>query len=92
MTDNEGKSINGSLHKVKTLNKSSFLIENTLNFTPYERNGTAKLIKQPITLNFQPLHEILTKPPIDLAQSDFMKLDNPLLTHIGYETLSGFLP
>lgn len=92
MLDAEGKSINGTLHKMKTINKSTFSIQDTSGFSKYLRNGTAKLVKTPITLQFQPIHDLLQQsPPLldpTLAFSDYMKLDNPLLTHIAYETMS----
>lgn len=94
MIDPQGKSINGSLHKMKTINKSTFSIENTSQYSKYIRNGTAKLVKTPIALQFKPIHEILLAPTLDptLALSDYMKLDNPLFTHIAYEALSSFYP
>lgn len=36
------KSINGSLNKVKVINRSSFEIGNTTIYAPYTRNGIAK--------------------------------------------------
>lgn len=90
------KSINGTLHKMKTINKSTFSIEDTTMFSTYVRNGTAKLVKTPITLQFKPIHELLVEPQpeldLNMSQSDFMKLDNPLLTHVAYEALSTLYP
>lgn len=44
------KSINGTLHKIETINSNSFRIGGTQAFTPYIRNGTAKNLKLPIVL------------------------------------------
>lgn len=51
--------INGTLHRVKTINKSTFLIGDTTTYSPYVRNGTAKLIKTPIQMKFLPLENVL---------------------------------
>jgi hypothetical protein len=51
-------------------------------------------VKTPLKLSFKPLYEALeaSEPPLDdnLRTSDFMKLDNPILTHIAFESLSIF--
>jgi hypothetical protein len=49
------KSINQTLHKIKTINYNSFTIGNTTNYSPYIRSGTVKNIKMPLVLNFKPL-------------------------------------
>ena len=87
-------SINGSVHKVKVLNKSSFLIGDTSNYAPYVRNGIAKPLKSPVTLEFKSLKTTLDEkePPFDgtLSQHDFMKLENQLALHMAYQTLQEF--
>ena len=87
-------SINGSVHKVKVINKSSFYIGDTRNYEVYIRNGLAKPIKSPVLLEFQSLENVLKdkKPAFDaiLAQHDFMKLNNQLNLHIAYQVLQEF--
>jgi hypothetical protein len=83
------KSINGTIHKVTVINKTSLSISDTTEFTPYERNGILRLVKTPIQVKFAPLKQILdvnNDLPFDelLLQSDFMKLDNPLFSHIAF--------
>lgn len=60
------KSINGTLHKIQTINSSSFYIEDTRDFSPYVGNGTAKNVKLPITLNFPPLQQVFKLPKAEL--------------------------
>jgi hypothetical protein len=50
MQGQEGKSINGNVYPVKVVNKSTLILEGVSGFTPYVRNGTAKHVKQPITV------------------------------------------
>jgi hypothetical protein len=79
LKDDQIKSINGTIHKVKVINSKSFEIGNTLNYTPYIRNGTVKNIKTPVELSYIPFSEIVLDPKnvhIDenLAFYDFAKL------------------
>ena len=74
-------SINGTLHKVEIININSFYIGDTTMFTPYVRNGLAKLVKLPIKLNFdswEKCNAIEFKPSFDenLFYHDSSKLDN----------------
>ena len=55
----ESNNINGTYHKIKVINKSSFHIEDTTIYTEFIRNGTIKLVKVPIPIKFQPLEEII---------------------------------
>lgn len=68
LKDNK-KSINGTLHKVQTINSNSFFIENTTEFSPYVGNGTAKNVKLPVPLQFTSLKNVVELPkdklPID---------------------------
>lgn len=98
MEGGESKGINGTMHKVKVINKSSFFIEDTSLYTEFIRNGTVKVVKVPILVKFLPLGEVLaesnTTPPFDpyLCQSDYIKMDNTLFSHIAYQTMSEFKP
>jgi hypothetical protein len=74
------KSINGTLHKIETINSNSFRIGSTLAFKPYIRNGTAKNLKLPVQMKFPSLAEVLKLPvdklPYDdnLLTYDFIKM------------------
>jgi len=87
-------SINGSVHKVKVLNKSTFTIGDTGNYGAYVRNGIIKPIKSPVSLEFKSLAKTLEEKelPFDsmLSQHDFMKLENQLALHIAYQILQEF--
>lgn len=54
---NESESINGTLHKVEVISPSSFFIGNTLDYAPYEGDGTARNIKMPKEMQFKSLSE-----------------------------------
>lgn len=87
--DNAEQSINGTLHKIKVIEKSSFFIEDTTVYSEFHRNGTVKLVKIPIKIKFETLETVFTSTknlPFDelLGQSDFTKIDNPLFIHIAY--------
>jgi hypothetical protein len=75
------------------INKSTISISDTENYTPYERNGTIKLVKTPITVKFNQFQDLLTVKK-DLAfdellvTSDFMKLDNPIFSHIAFLSIT----
>lgn len=45
MIDKEGKSINGTVHKIKKQNISTFFIEDTRDYSPYIRSGIAQHVK-----------------------------------------------
>ncbi len=79
LKDDNAKSINDTIHKVKVINSKSFEIGNTLNYTPYVRNGTIKNIKTPVELSYKPFSEIVLDAKnvhVDenLAFYDFAKL------------------
>jgi hypothetical protein len=62
---NESESINGTIHKVKVIDQSSFLIGNTLDFAAYEGDGTVRNMKTPIKLQFKTLKESVLLQNID---------------------------
>jgi len=64
--EEEGKSINGTLHTIKVLNFKSFEIGNTLRYKDYVRNGTAKNIKTPVNIKFRPFEEAIDPENKDL--------------------------
>jgi hypothetical protein len=79
LKDDQTKTINDTIHKVKVINSKSFQIGNTLDFTPYVRNGTVKNIKTPVELSYKPFTEIVLDPKNvhddeNLAFYDFAKL------------------
>lgn len=73
MTTNDSKSINGTCHQIKVINKQSFFIEDTRGYSEFIRNGTVKIVKVPIKTVFKPLEEVLSleelKPPFDEMMS-----------------------
>jgi hypothetical protein len=58
-------SINGTIHKIKVINQSSFSIGNTSEYSLYEGNGTARNMKLPIKINFKSFIDSLTTKRID---------------------------
>lgn len=56
-TDKEPKSINGTIHKIQTINSNSFKIGDTSNYSPYIRNGLVKNIKVPVHISFKSFEE-----------------------------------
>jgi hypothetical protein len=54
---NESESINGTLHKITSINTNSFYIGNTLDYSAYKGDGVARNIKTPKYLDFKPLVE-----------------------------------
>jgi len=89
-----GKSINESQHKISVINSNSFYIEDTRDFTEYERNGIAKNMKIPINVDFKTFNEIKDdkKPPFDaeLLNADFAKYHNPRILHVAFAALDQF--
>ena len=87
-------SINGTLHKVETINSNSFKIGDTRGFTPYVRNGLAKQIKTPIEMTFVSLEESLNHKEVllesNMVMSDFLKMTHPQILHIAFSALDEF--
>lgn len=90
--ENESQSINGTLHKVEVIDQFSFRIGSTIDFTPYEGDGTARNIKTPIELKFKSLAEAVPLQNIDsnLEYYDFTKGGNLRLLHHTLIALSQF--
>lgn len=63
----EKKSINGTIHKIITINSNSFSIGDTTKYGKYIRNGVIKNIKVPIELNFESFESTIEaeKVPFD---------------------------
>jgi len=91
-TTTEGLSINGSLHKIEVINQFSFYIGSTLEYTPYEGDGTSRNIKTPIKLNFKSLTESVTAQNIDqnLEYYDYSKGPFLRVLHSCFLALSSF--
>ena len=90
MTTTDGKSINGTIHKVITVTPSSFKIGDTTGYSDYEINGLAKQLKTKLKMSFKPLSEIgMTDVPHDenLLVSDFEKMDHNDFSHYCYNTV-----
>ena len=90
---NSTGSINGTKHKITTINASSFKIGDTTKYTPYQGNGLAKQIRLPISLKFQSLQQSLNeKIPFDpnMTMHDFLKINHPYILHIAFQTLDAF--
>jgi hypothetical protein len=79
--------LNGTVHRVTVVSKDTVLIGDTSKLPSYLRNGTLKLVKEPIKVAFEPLSSALAAerkdPPIDqaLALMDFLKADRSMLLH-----------
>lgn len=93
--EDNNKSINGAIRKVKVLNFKSFEIGDTRMFEPYVRNGTAKNIKTPVTVEFPPLEKAFdpqTASDVDqeLEFFDFAKQPKSALLRLCFITLNKF--
>jgi hypothetical protein len=53
--NNENTSINGTLHKIRVIDQSSFEIGDTSNYSPFEGDGIARNLKTPILISFKSL-------------------------------------
>jgi ubiquitin-activating enzyme E1 len=90
--EKEGLSINGSLHVVQVIDQFSFYIGNTLEFAPYEGDGTVRNIKTPKKLAFRPLAEAAVAQNIDpnLQYYDFAKGAHLNTLHLAFIALGAF--
>lgn len=61
----ENKSINETVHKIKIINKNSFKIGDTTQFTEYQGNGLVKNLKIPIEVSFKSYEESIKIMNID---------------------------
>ena len=89
-TDESDKSINGSVHKIITVNPTSFKIGNTLEYSKYEGSGLAKQIKTKKVLNFKSLSSInWSNIPHDpnLMIADFEKMNHNNWSHFCYDII-----
>jgi hypothetical protein len=77
---------------VQVIDQFSFYIGSTLDFTPYEGDGTARNIKTPKKLAFKSLAESATAQSIDpsLQYYDFTKGGNLNVLHLAFISLSVF--
>ena len=94
MTDKDGKSINGSIHKVITVTPSSFKIGDTNKYSAYEHSGLAKQLKTKVKLSFKSLRDIEKSDiPHDgnLLIADFEKMDHNNWSHYCYNVIDGIL-
>ena len=95
--DSAKKSINGTQHKVKVVDKSSFYIGDTTVFKRYMHNGIAKQLKQTETLNFKPLSQLANKfktlPPFDqtISSSDWNFIPRVVPLHVAFQRLDWFV-
>ena len=90
MTSQDGKSINGTIHKILTVSPTSFKIGDTTGYSEYEYNGSVKQLKTKLMMKFTPLSDIgLTDVPHDenLMMSDFEKMDHHDFSHYCYYTV-----
>ena len=95
LKEDANKSINGAIRKVKVINFKSFEIGDTRMFEPYVRNGTAKNIKTPVTLDFPPLEKAFdpeSQPDVDLELQffDFAKQPKSALLRLCFISLDQF--
>lgn len=92
----KSETINGTLHKVKTVNASSFKIGDTRKFEEYVGNGIAKQLKTNVIKKFKTFPDIMLKTheellfDEDLRYADFSKLNNATLSHVAFEALDKF--
>jgi len=86
--------INGTKHTVKVINPETFKIGNTKQFSPYERNGVARLVKQTITQKHVPMREAIEKdPPYDksLIEMDSDKIKMVPFIHNTLRAIDKFI-
>lgn len=79
--------LNGTSHKIKNINPSSFSIDVDTTASPeYQYGGVFKKIKELITVSYQSLEHQLLSP--DLLINDLSKLDAPKMSFIGLSALN----
>ena len=92
--EKEGKSINGTIHKITVINSNSFYIGDTRNFGKYIRNGIAKNLKIPIKMQFKPFEKCINTKEIPFDENmkihDFMKFNSSEILHVAFDTLDLF--
>lgn len=88
----ETKSINETVHKISIINKSSFKIGNTTEYTEYIGNGLVRNLKIPVEVNFKSFEESIKTLNIDanLEYYDFAKSVNNKILHNCFRTLSSY--
>eukprot|EP00331_Platyophrya_macrostoma_P030951 CAMPEP_0176435706 /NCGR_PEP_ID=MMETSP0127-20121128/17498_1 /TAXON_ID=938130 /ORGANISM="Platyophrya macrostoma, Strain WH" /LENGTH=1202 /DNA_ID=CAMNT_0017818817 /DNA_START=284 /DNA_END=3888 /DNA_ORIENTATION=- len=95
--ESKKNSINGTQHKVKVADKSSFYIGDTTVFKKYSHNGVVRPLKQSVSLSFQPLSQLATKyktlPPFDqtISSSDWNFLPRVMPMHVAFQKLDWFV-
>ena len=92
LLEDEQKSINETVHTITSINSNSFEIGNTLGFSAYEGEGTARNIKMPVKMVFKSLEESSTLQNIDenLFYYDWAKSGKLKLLHNAFITLTEF--
>ncbi|CAN9512024.1 unnamed protein product [Ophioblennius macclurei] len=76
--------------EIKVRGSYSFSICDTSAFSEYERGGIATEVKQPVTLNFKPLHEALNDYEL-LVYNDFGKMPKHQTLHLAFQALHDFV-
>eukprot|EP00331_Platyophrya_macrostoma_P026761 CAMPEP_0176444574 /NCGR_PEP_ID=MMETSP0127-20121128/23147_1 /TAXON_ID=938130 /ORGANISM="Platyophrya macrostoma, Strain WH" /LENGTH=2633 /DNA_ID=CAMNT_0017830115 /DNA_START=51 /DNA_END=7953 /DNA_ORIENTATION=- len=89
-SDPSKKTLKGTFHKVKVINKSSFTIGDTTMFHKYVRNGVIKQMKATAELNFKSLSQIEKEdkiPPFDqtISATDWNFAMRGLPLHIAFK-------
>ena len=85
------KSINGTLHKVEVINQNSFKIGNTLDYEPYEGDGTVQNLKTPVKMEFESFKDTRGKAiDANLAYYDWAKGSKMELLQLCFECLTKF--
>ncbi|KRX07628.1 Ubiquitin-conjugating enzyme/RWD-like protein [Pseudocohnilembus persalinus] len=96
MIDNNGNSINGTIHTIQTINSNSFYIGDTTKYSKYIRNGTAKNIKVPTIQSHNQLSFYANKKQEEIKFDenmkihDFMKINHPDFSHILFLAVQQF--
>lgn len=72
---------------VKDVQKTSFKIGSTTQFSPYKNGGTVVQQKQPKTIEFAPIADAFTAFKGELLETDFSKFGRARLLMLAYEAL-----
>ena len=87
--------INNTIHKVDVIDPFTFKIEDTLKYGPYTRNGMAKQLKTPKTIQFMDFDKASFSGELaiddNMSIMDFEKMNLLTICHCIYEALHKFL-
>lgn len=93
-TTKDSGSINGTIHKIKVINPTSFKIGDTTKYGPYVRNGLVKQVRSKVPITFKALEtSIYNDTPFDpnMVMHDGVKFTHPQINHIAFGAFDAYV-